>query len=69
MRGSGASWVKGWRASSLDLNNAKKSRREFMLRLPGVDVHAPDVRIPVNGNAYEQAVASIEAVEKWADAG
>ncbi len=54
--------------SSLDLNNAKKSQRDFMLTLPGVDVHAPDVRIPINGDAYDQAVANIDALEKWADA-
>ncbi|WP_299449079.1 hypothetical protein [uncultured Serinicoccus sp.] len=53
--------------SSLDLNNAKKSQRKFMMSLPGVDVHAPDVRIPINGNAHEQALANIEAIEEWAD--
>ncbi|MDC5696885.1 hypothetical protein OO014_06405 [Intrasporangium calvum] len=53
--------------SSLDLNNAKKSQRDFMLSLDGVDVHEPDVRIPINGKAFEQALINIEAVENWAN--
>jgi hypothetical protein len=53
--------------SSLDLNNAKKSQRDFMMSLPGVDVHKPDVRVPINGKHYEQALKNIAAIEKWAD--
>jgi hypothetical protein len=53
--------------SSLDLNNTKASQRDFMLTLPGVDVHAPDVRVPINGKAYDQALDNIAAIEKWAD--
>jgi hypothetical protein len=53
--------------SSLDLNNAKASQREFMMSLPGVDVHKPDVRVPINGKNYDQAVENITAIEKWAD--
>lgn len=53
--------------SSLDLNNAKKSQRDFMKSLPGVDIHAPDVRIPINGKAFDQAIANIKAVENWAN--
>ena len=53
--------------SSLDLNNAKASQREFMMSLPGVDVHKPDVRVPINGKNYDQAVENIAAIEKWAD--
>ena len=52
--------------SSKDLNNAKKSQREFMMSLPDVDVHEPDVRIQMNGSHYEQALKNIETVEKWA---
>ena len=53
--------------SSLDLNNAKASQRDFMMSLPGVDVHKPDVRVPINGKAFEQALENIAAIEKWAD--
>jgi len=53
--------------SSLDLNNTKLSQREFMKSLPGVDVHKPDVRMPINGSAYDQALNNITAIEKWAD--
>jgi len=53
--------------SSLDLNNAKLSQRDFMKSLPGVDVHKPDVRVPINGAAYDQALDNIAAIEKWAD--
>lgn len=53
--------------SSLDLNNAKASQRDFMKSLPGVDVHKPDVRVPINGKHYDQALANIAAIEKWAD--
>lgn len=53
--------------SSLDLNNAKKSQRNFMLSLDGVDVHGPDVRIPINGKAFQQALINIRAVENWAN--
>lgn len=53
--------------SSLDLNNAKTSQREFMMSLPGVDVHKPDVRVPINGKHYDQALDNIAAIEKWAD--
>jgi hypothetical protein len=53
--------------SSLDLNNAKASQRDFMMSLPGVDVHEPDVRVPINGKAYDQALDNIAAIEKWAD--
>ena len=34
-----------------------------MMSLPGVDVHKPDVRIPINGAAHDQAMKNIEAVE------
>jgi hypothetical protein len=53
--------------SSLDLNNTKLSQRDFMKSLPGVDVHKPDVRVPINGAAYDQALTNIAAIEKWAD--
>jgi hypothetical protein len=53
--------------SSLDLNNAKASHRDFMKSLPGVDVHKPDVRVPINGKHYDQALDNIAAIEKWAD--
>jgi hypothetical protein len=53
--------------SSLDLNNAKAAQRDFMKSLPGVDVHKPDVRVPINGAAYDQALDNIAAIEKWAD--
>jgi hypothetical protein len=53
--------------SSLDLNNAKASQRDFMKGLPGVDVHQPDVRVPINGKAYDQALDNIADIEKWAD--
>lgn len=53
--------------SSLDLNNAKTAQRDFMKSLPGVDVHKPDVRVPINGAAYDQALDNIAAIEKWAD--
>jgi hypothetical protein len=53
--------------SSLVLNNAKLSQRDFMKRLPGVDVHKPDVRVPINGAAYDQVLDNIAAIEKWAD--
>ncbi|ROR89329.1 hypothetical protein [Nocardioides aurantiacus] len=53
--------------SSIDLNNAKASQRDFMKTLPGVDVHEPDVRVPINGKAYDQALENIAAIEKWAD--
>jgi hypothetical protein len=53
--------------SSLDLNNTKAAQRDFMLTLPGVDVHAPDVRVPINGKAYDQALDNIAVIEKWAD--
>ena len=53
--------------SSIDLNNAKASQRDFMKSLPGVDVHEPDVRLPINGKAYDQALNNIAAIEKWAD--
>ena len=53
--------------SSIDLNNAKKAHRDFMMTLPGHDAHGSDVRIPINGKAYDQALANIEAVEKWAN--
>ena len=53
--------------SSLDLNNAKASQRDFMKSLPGVDVHKPDVRVPINGAAHDQALDNIAAIEKWAD--
>jgi hypothetical protein len=53
--------------SSIDLNNTKKAHRDFMMTLPGHDAHGSDVRIPINGKAYDQALANIEAVEKWAD--
>lgn len=53
--------------SSIDLNNTKKAHRDFMMSLPGHDAHDSDVRIPFNGKAYDQALANIEAVEKWAN--
>jgi len=53
--------------SSLDLNNAKASQREFMKSLPDVDVHKPDVRVPINGKHYQQALDNVAAIEKWAD--
>ncbi|GEA82125.1 hypothetical protein ACT17Q_11335 [Cellulomonas sp. CW35] len=53
--------------SSLDLNNTKASQREFMMSLPGVDVHKSDVRVPINGKHFDQALDSIAAIEKWAD--
>jgi hypothetical protein len=53
--------------SSLDLNNAKAAHRDFMKTLPGVDVHKPDVRVPINGKHYNQAIDNIVAIEKWAD--
>jgi hypothetical protein len=53
--------------SSLDLNNARAAHRDFMKGLPGVDVHKPDVRVPINGKHYAQALANIAAIEKWAD--
>jgi hypothetical protein len=30
-----------------------------MKSLPGVDVHKPDVRVPINGAAYDQALDNI----------
>lgn len=53
--------------SSKDLNNARKSQRDFMVTLPGVDVHTPDVRVPFNGGLLDQAVENITAIEKWAE--
>lgn len=53
--------------SSLDLSNAKTAQRDFMKSLPGVDVHKPDVGVPINGAAYDQALDYIAAIEKWAD--
>lgn len=53
--------------SSKDLNNAKLSQRDFMMSLPGVDVHKPDVRVPINGSAFDQALDNITTIEKWAD--
>ena len=53
--------------SSLDLNNAKAAHRDFMKTLPGVDVHKPDVRVPINGKHYDRAIDNIVAIEKWAD--
>lgn len=53
--------------SSLELNNAKVAHREFMKSLPGVNVHKPDVRVPINGKHYGQALESVVAIEKWAD--
>jgi len=37
------------------------------MSLSGVDVHEPDVRIPINGKAYDRALDNIAAIEKWAD--
>lgn len=53
--------------SSKDLNNAKLSQRDFMKSLPDVDVHKPDVRVPINGSAYDRALDNIATIEKWAD--
>jgi hypothetical protein len=36
-------------------------RREHGLRA------RPDVRVPINGAAYDQALDNIAAIEKWAD--
>lgn len=53
--------------NSKDLNNINQDQRAFMGGLPGIQKKLNDVHIPFNGNAFDQAVENVKALEDWAD--